>query len=235
MGEIVKYSCDGSIATITLDDGKVNALSLAMQAAINRALDSAEQDGAIIVLQGRPGKFSAGFDMATLTGGGQQAADMLMGGFDIAKRLLAYPRPVVVACSGHALAMGLFLVLCGDYCIGIDGKYKLCANEVAIGLTLPRTAIEICRNRLAPAHFFRATLTSEAYTPATAIAAGMLDEITTEGELLPRAMQKAQEFEALNAAAYAGSKEIIHGDLLAAMETAMTEDRKTFMSMFGLA
>lgn len=234
MSAPVSYALNDGVAKIGLDDGKANVLSLPMQAAINSAIDSAEKDNAIILLHGRPGKFSAGFDLATLTGGGEDAVAMLMGGFGIAKRLLGHPRPVVVACSGHALAMGLFLVLCADYSVGTAGDFKLCANEVAIGLTLPRTAIEICRNRLAPAHFARATLTSESYSPAQAIPAGMLDAVVGESQLLDTAMARAESFKALDAAAYKGSKAIIRKALLEKMDETMAQDRKSFKKMFNL-
>ena len=65
-------------------------------------------------------------------------------------RAAARPTPVVVACTGHAVAMGVFLLLSGDYRIGAAGAFDLRANEVAIGLPMPLTAVEISRQRLAP-------------------------------------------------------------------------------------
>ena len=91
---------------------------------------------------------------------------MLRAGFELAERMLSFPMPVVIACTGHAVAMGVFLVLSGDYRIGVAGRYKITANEVAIGLTLPRAAIEICRQRLTPAHFSRATVLAEVFPPS---------------------------------------------------------------------
>lgn len=235
MNDSVNYSLDQGVAQITLDDGKVNVLSLAMQQQINGAIDQAENDNAIILLTGRQGKFSGGFDLATLTAGGQDAVDMLMGGFSIARRLLGHPRPVVVACSGHALAMGLFLVLCADYSVGADGDFKLCANEVAIGLTLPQTAIAICRNRLAPAHFLRATLTSESYSPKQSVAAGMLDAVVAQEELLEAARARALSFAGLNDTAFTGTKKLLRRELFAEMEHAMAQDENTFRGMFNLS
>src|SRR5262245_27071908 len=118
MDPLVSYRLEQSIATITLDDGKVNALSPAMQSQINRALDQAVGDRATVVLTGRPGVWSAGFDLGVLRSGGPAALDMVRSGFALAERLLAFPQPVVIACSGHAVAMGLFLLLSGDYRIG---------------------------------------------------------------------------------------------------------------------
>ncbi len=153
MTDLLSYELNDSIATITLDDGRVNVLSPRMLSDINGALDRAEADDAIVVLAGRPGVFSAGFDLKILRAGGDEALAMLRAGFELAARVLSFPKPVVVACSGHAIAMGVFLLLSGDYRVGAAGPYKITANEVAIGLTMPRTAVEICRQRLALAHF----------------------------------------------------------------------------------
>ena len=170
MGSLVRYDFDGSVARITMDDGKVNVLSQEMLAEVNDALNRAEANAAIVALAGRAGVFSAGFDLKVLRAGGPSARTMLRAGFELAERILSFPMPVVIACTGHAVAMGVFLMLSGDYRIGVAGPYKITANEVAIGVTLPRAAIEICRQRLTPAHFNRATVLAEVFPPAGAVA-----------------------------------------------------------------
>ena len=150
MGDRVSYRCADSVAHITMDDGKVNVLSSPMQAELHDALNQAERDEAVVIITGRPGVFSGGFDLGVLRAGGEDALAMLRGGFELAERLLSFPSPVVIACSGHAVAMALFVVLSGDYRIGVTGDARFTANEVAIGLAMPRAAIEICRQRLTP-------------------------------------------------------------------------------------
>src|SRR5579863_5259475 len=115
MGGPVTYTRRGSVATIAMDDGKVNALSPAMLAELAAAFDQAATDNAVVVLAGRDGIFSAGFDLRVLTGGGPDAVPMLQAGFRLAERMLSFPAPVVIACTGHAIAMGVFLVLSADY------------------------------------------------------------------------------------------------------------------------
>ncbi|MGA9722911.1 MAG: crotonase/enoyl-CoA hydratase family protein [Candidatus Binatus sp.] len=166
------YQLKDSVATITMDDGKVNVMSVAMLSALNGALDKAVADRAIVVLTGRPGVFSAGFDLTTLTAGGPDAQKMLRMGFELGYRLLSFPTPVVVACTGHAIAMGVFLVLAADYRLGADGPFRIGANEVAIGLTMPHFGVEMCRQRLTPAHFNRAVIFSEMFSPTEAVTAG---------------------------------------------------------------
>src|SRR5262245_12803766 len=129
----VSYECRNSIATITMDDGKANALSNSMLEQINEAFDRAmAHDAGSVVLAGRPGRFSAGFHLPTLTAGGPDAERMLRGGFLLAERMLSFPRPIVVACTGHAIAMGAFLVCSADYRVGASGHFRIQANEVAI-------------------------------------------------------------------------------------------------------
>ena len=143
MGSAVTYALEESVAWITMDDGKVNALSSSMFEELNEALDRAEADHAVVVLCGRTGTFSAGFDLTVLREDGPGALAMLQSGFRLAERMLAFPTPIVVACPGHAIAMGAFLVLSADYRIGVSGPFRITANEVAIGLVMPRAAIEI--------------------------------------------------------------------------------------------
>ena len=204
--EPVSYAFDGMVATIALDDGKANALSPAMLASINGALDRAEADAAIAILAGRAGVFSGGFDLRLLGEGGDDAVAMLRGGFELAHRLLSFPRPVIVACTGHAVAMGSFLLLSADYRVGADGPFRIVANEVAIGLTMPHSALAILRWRLAPAYFDRAVMLSETFDPQSAVAAGFLDRVVDPSEVLATASEIATTAAARDAPAQAAPK-----------------------------
>lgn len=222
MNDLVTCDVRDGIATIRMDDGKVNALSPKMFAAINAALDEAEASRAIVVLTGREDRFSAGFDLAILRAGGDEALGMLRSGFELSLRLLSFPTPVVLACTGHAIAMGAFLLLSGDYRIGTAGPFKITANEVAIGLTLPLAATEICRHRLTPAHFDRVTLLAEPYAPDAAVAAGFLDRVVPAGDLRDTALGVATGLAAtLNMDAHAASKMRVRGRALEAIRAGL--------------
>jgi enoyl-CoA hydratase len=228
MSELVTYRKDGNVATIAMDDGKVNVLSRRMQAELNAALDRAVSDGTVVVLTGRAGIFSAGFDLKELMAGGAVTREVLIGGFRLSERLLTFPTPVVIACTGHAMAMGVFLVLSGDYRIGVDGPFKIVANEVAIGLTMPYAAIEICRQRLAPAHFHRAVITSELYTPERAVAAGFLDEVVAAGDLERAARDAATRLAGLKMEAHKATKLRTRAESLTALRRAIELDDAAF-------
>jgi enoyl-CoA hydratase len=225
---MVSYYCDDAIATITIDDGKVNALSVAVLAELNAALDQAERDDAVVILAGRDGVFSAGFDLPVLRGRGPDALAMLRAGFELAARLLAFPRPVVIACTGHAVAMGVFLLLCGDYRVGATGPYKITANEVAIGLTMPRAAVEICRQRLTPAHFNRAVVLAETFSPADAVTAGFLDRTAGASSVPEVARGVAAQLATLDRSAHEATKRRARAQALSAIRSAIDADMAAY-------
>jgi enoyl-CoA hydratase len=232
MTTAVTYALTDGVAIITMDDGKANAMSLAVQQGIHAALDQAEKDGAPVVLTGRAGILSAGFDLKTLAAGGQGAIEMLNGGIELAIRLLSFPNPVVIACPGHAIAMGVFVLLSADYRIGIKGNYRYTANEVAIGMTMPFSTIEILRQRVTPAALTRSVLLAEVFTPDNAVETGFLDLVVEEAELMPVAIAFAKSTSALNAGAHTASKKRLRADVLAAIRDGLAKDSVGWAKQF---
>ena len=224
MADPVTYALAGGVATITMDDGKANALSVAMLTALHGAFEQAEADGAVVVFAGRDGRFSGGFDLATLQGGGGDGITMLRLGFELAGRMLAFPKPVVVACTGHAVAMGSFLLVSADYRIGTAGPFKITANEVAIGLTMPYAAIELCRYRLNPMYLHRALALAEVFTPEGAVDAGFLDRVVPEGETVDAALEVARAYTAFDAKAHAATKSRLREELLPRLRAAIDDE-----------
>jgi enoyl-CoA hydratase len=225
MTALATYELDGPIATITMDDGKVNAFSIEMLEAVHAAFDRAEEDGAVVVLRGRDGYFSAGFDLKVFSGGDpDRVVEMLRLGATLAERVLAFARPVVIACSGHAIAAGTFITLAADVRIGVEGPYRLGLNEVQIGLTVPWFAIELARQRLTPAHFDRAVVTGATYTPVEAAEAGFLDRIVAPEELRAASLETAEYLAGLNAAAHAATKLRVRAGALTAIRAAIESE-----------
>lgn len=222
MGDLVTYSHKDSIAVITMDDGKVNALGPAMQQAINDALDQADADNVgAVVLAGNHRVFSGGFDLKILTSGqAQPAIDMLKGGMELSYRLLAYPKPVVIACTGHAIAMGSFLLASGDHRIAAPA-YKIQANEVAIGMVIPYAALEILKLRLTPSAYQQAAGLAKTFFGETAIAGGFLDEVVLPDMVLSRAEESAREFATLKQHAHAATKLRVRADALKAIRAGI--------------
>jgi enoyl-CoA hydratase len=210
----VHYSLDGRVATVRIDDGKRNALSPQVLDEIYAALDRAESDRAVLILTGRESVFSAGFDLNVMKRGGVNAIRMLRSGYALTARVMAYPYPVIAACNGHSFAMGVFLMLSADYVIGSRGDFRISANEVAIGLTMPRVAAAMLRHRLEPAAYQRAVTLSEQFDPGSALNAGFFDELVEPDDLVKRAEALAVQFETLDGRAHAASKRRIRRSLI---------------------
>ena len=233
MSTLVTYRNEDSIATITMDDGKRNALSSEMLAELNAAFDRAKEEQVPVILTGRPETLSAGFDLKVMMAGGRAAAEMVLAGFRLGERMLGFPTPVVVACNGNAIAMGAFLLLSADYRIATAGPYRIVANEVAIGITMPHFGVEICRQRLAPSHFQRAVIQSESYGPEEGVLAGWVDRVVPAAELEAAARTKVAELVKLNAAAHAATKLRARKPALQAVRHAIETDEAEFHTIFG--
>ena len=218
----VTYRQNDSIAVIRMDDGKVNALGPTMQQALNEAIDQADSDNVgALVIAGNERVFSGGFDLKILTSGEvQPAIDMLRGGFELAYRLLSYPKPVVMACTGHAIAMGAFLLSSGDHRVAAHA-YNIQANEVAIGMIIPYAALEIMKLRLTRSAYQQATGLAKTFFGETALAAGFVDEIVLPEMVLNRAEEAAQEFAGLHQHAHAATKLRARADALAAIRAGI--------------
>lgn len=212
MSDLTSYELADGVARITLDDGKVNALSEAMLDSIGEQLDRAESDEAVVVLTGRAETFSAGFDLRTAPEGWPA---MLVAGATIGRRLMSFPQPVVIACNGNAIAMGGFLLLCADHRIGVEGEYRIGLNEVAIGLTMPWFGVAIANHRLTRPYLDRCTITGELLGPGEAERAGFLDRVVEPAALSDAATEAASALAGIDRAAHAATKLRIRSDAIA--------------------
>lgn len=212
--DAVQYSLHDHVATIRIDDGKRNALPPPVLREIYRALDRAETDRASVILTGREDVFSAGFDLNVMKRGGVNAIRMLRLGYGLTARIMSYPYPVIAACNGHSLAMGLFMMLSADHVIGSRGEFKIAANEVAIGMTMPRVAAATLRHRLNPAAYQRAVALANYFDVESALNVGFFDELVDPGELEARARARADEFKTLDPRAHTVSKRRIRSKVV---------------------
>ncbi len=233
MTELVNYTLDDNIATITFQNGKVNAMSPAHMEAINAALDKAEEAGAVVMLVGQPGIFSAGFDLKVFQNDAKEGVEMVKMGSQLCRRLLSFPMPVVGVCTGHAIAQGCFLLMSCDYRIGVDGPFQLGLNEVQIGMTMHHVGIELPKARLTPAFFQRSVINAEMYDPATAVTAGFLDKVVAPEDLMAAALAEAKRLGGLNLPAHTATKLKARAPLLATLDQAIDTDYQDSMSALG--
>ena len=220
----------GGVRLLRLDHGKPNALSETVLDELSAALEAARKGTNALVLTGRPGMFSAGFDLGTLGAGPAAAASMVKAGGRMLMEIYDHPKPIVAACSGHAIAMGLFTVLACDYRVGARGGFKIGANETAIGMTLPDFAVELVRASVSKRHVDRALVQSETYDPEGAVDAGMLDEVVDPDTLEARALEVATRLGALPQPAYRNNKGLSHRALVERVRSGLEENIGRLMS-----
>jgi enoyl-CoA hydratase len=225
VNQLVTYKRSGRVAEITMDDGKVNAMSPAMLSALHLAFDRAESESVVVILTGRDKLFSAGFDLKILANGAaEDVYNMIKLGADLTVRLLSFPTPVVTACNGSAFPMGAFLMLSSDIRIGADGPFKIGLNEVAIGLTVPRFGMELARYRLTPAYFNRTVVTGEMFAPGEAAVAGFLDHVVPPDELRGAAEAAAIGLTKIDLPSHVATKARARAQALDALRVAIAEE-----------
>ena len=227
MSDLVQYSLNDGVATLTLANGKVNAVSPAVIEAFNAALDLAQAAEAVVIVTGQPGILSGGYDLKVMASGPQSAIDLVASGSLLARRMLAHPQPIIVACSGHAVAKGAFLLLSADYRIGVEGPFSIGLNEVKIGMTMHHVGIALARDRLTNPVFQRSVINAEMFNPQSALGAGFLDQVVPADQLMATADAVAQEFKKLNRKAHAQTKLKVRKDLLEALDAAIATDKLT--------
>ena len=213
--QLATLTTEGDVSIITLDDGKANVFSSAMSSTINQLLDEVPNDKGALLITGRQGLLSGGFDLKTMTGGeAKDIIEMTVNGFKLLARIYGFSRPVVVASSGHAIALGAFLLCCADYRVGAKGKYLVQANEHRNNMSIPIPILEISKSRISKRHWHRAILNAEAYPIDQSVEAGYLDEVVDEEDLMKRAMEVATDLATLGHPHYQMTKDLDQKDIL---------------------
>ena len=224
MTDLASYELNDQIAVITLDDGKANAFGPNMIGAVNAMLDRAASEAKVVLLTGRPGIFSGGFDLKVIRGGDAQAAHaMRLGGTRLMMRLYGLPQPLVIAAPGHAIALGAFCLLTADYRVGVDGAFNIGLNETAIGMSLPSFGLMLAKERLSKRYLARAAIGATLFGPGEAKDAGFLDEAVAAEDLRETALAAARRLAELDGAAYAAVKDGLRSEAIAAVLAGLDE------------
>jgi len=214
MDTLVQYTLTNNVATLTLDDGKANVFSVEMIAAINKALDRAEQEAGAVVIGGRPGMMSAGFDLRVIQSDPEATRVMVGSGGDLLVRMFLFPLPVVIASTGHAIGAGALLLLAADHRLSTDDDCKIVLNEVSAGLPLPGFGVELARARISNTSLTQAVFFSNIYDPRAAREVGFIDEVVTSEKLQAVAQQTAEELAQLDRGVFSTVKRSFRGEIV---------------------
>lgn len=207
----VHYKLEDGIAHLTMDDGKANALNVSMSKALSDNLDRANEEADVVIISGRPGLLCAGFDLKVINGSAEEREAMVNAGGHVLLKAYLHPQPIVIACTGHAIAAGALLTLTADYRVGALGDFRIGLNETSIGLSLPVFGLELTRDRLDNRHLTQATMNATLYEPGKAAEVGYLDEVVAPETLLARALEIAQGLQKLDANAFSQVKKGVRG------------------------
>lgn len=227
-GEPIRHTlhverAETNVAVIAIDDGKANALRPTLLSRLDQALVELASEGIAAVITGRPGWFSAGFDLAVLRSGGSDARDMVRSGISVLLRVLTHPRPVVTACSGHAIGMGAFLLVASDYRVGAAGGFRVGLPEVAGGIAIPQVFFGLCRPALTAAALNR-TLRGETVSPVQALADGYLDQLVEASRVVAVAVERASAMAANPAGGFQATKAALRAPVIEAVRQRMEVD-----------
>jgi enoyl-CoA hydratase len=231
--ELVQYEVRDRIAHVTIANGKANALSpdviAGLGEALSRAEDAGETEVGAVLITGAEGMFSGGFDLKVMRSGAETAGKLVTDGGELFSRMYGAQVPVVVACSGHAIAAGALLLLGADARVGVRGEFRIGLIETQLGMVLPRWAVELAQERLSKRHLQDATVGARVYDPDGAVDAGFLDSVVPSEALATAAEAEAQRWAAFPRAAYRGQVRMCRGERLGRLAEAVAADRgRTF-------
>jgi enoyl-CoA hydratase len=226
---MIEFEERGVVSILCLVGGKGNALNVELVAALLEALDRldrSESRAGIITSQGSI--FGAGVDLTALVAGGaeyvQRFVPLLKQAFE---RLATFPKPLVAAINGHAIAGGAIMMLACDQRLLARGAARVGLTEVRVGVLFPAWALEIARFSTPPQHLSTLILTGRTWPPEEALARGLVDELVEPQQLLERAHAVAEELAAVPAAAFTSTKLAVRLPMIEAArrQAALTDAR----------
>ncbi|MEM7097239.1 MAG: crotonase/enoyl-CoA hydratase family protein [Pseudomonadota bacterium] len=218
---MLDYKLVGKVGVIGLDDGKANAVGHNFVDAMNEGLDRAEAEASGVLITGRPGLFSAGFDLKEFENGPEATSALVNKGAHMLLRLFRHPQPVVVACAGHAVAAGAFTLLACDVRIGAEGDFKIGLNETAIGMSLPVFGIQLASARLSKRWQTQCVVQAQMLSPEEAQNAGFLDQVVAPDALIDTALSTATTLAELPTPAYAFNKRALREPYIKIIEDSL--------------
>ncbi len=217
----ITVDIQNDVAHLAVDDGKANALSFDLIAEFHAQLDDAEANAKAVLISGRDGRFCAGFDLSVMRDSPEKARDLVNAGGHLLLRLFENKLPIVIACTGHALAAGGLMLLSADTRIGAKGDFKIGLNETAIGMVLPVFGIELPKARLGKEHLTPAVIQGRMHSPDEASMAGFLDAVVPPETLIETSIKAAETLSQLPQAAYYGNKKLIRKAAIEAIRAGL--------------
>lgn len=221
---ITRTRDEDGVATLTIDDGKANALDLDVFAELDARLDDCADDAAVVVT-GRPGVFCAGLDTKALAAADDAGIAALLTAFGrTTLRLWLEPRPVVAAVTGHAIAGGTILAMACDHAVAAEGDFRWGLTETTIGFPMPGFVLAVARGTVRTDRLDDLVLSGALVPAEEAVAVGYADALVEPDAVVAAATARARELSALPPAAYAATKRRLRGRAAAAELEVLDDD-----------
>ena len=182
LGRMIERSSSGNVVTVRLAHGKVSALDLELADAIALTMNElATSDARAVILTGTGSSFSAGVDLFRVVEGGREYVHRFFPALArLVLELFAFPKPLVVAVNGHAIAGGCIFTLCGDYRIMAAGTSRIGIPELLVGVPFPASVLEVIRFALPPQHLQMLMYSGRTVEPEEALRLGLIDEVAAD-------------------------------------------------------
>jgi enoyl-CoA hydratase/carnithine racemase len=231
----IQIARDGGIATVTIKRGKVNALNEALVDELHDSFASLQQDTAIraIVLTGQGKFFSFGFDIPEFLSYPRDDFRRFLKKFtDLYTFIFQYPKPVVAAINGHAIAGGCMLANACDHRIMVSGKAKISLNELSFGSSVFAGSVEILRFLVGSGNAQKVLISASMYSAEEARAMGLLDDVVHGDELSGKAVEVAAYYAGKAPAAFASIKRMLRQQVVESYRDREDEANEAFLDIW---
>jgi enoyl-CoA hydratase len=211
-----------NVILLVIDDSKVNALSPMLVDEIHSALSGAVSERRPIVLAGRSGQFCAGYDLRVMSQSGEPARSLMLKGVGLFLEILRAPVPIVVACTGHALAAGALLLLSADLRIAQQGSFRIGLSEVSIGRPLSEIGVAMARERLDATRISSRVIFSEISGVDAALSDGFFDSVVDK-DVVGVAVAEADHLASLDLGVLSVTKGRLRRPLISTIEACLRD------------
>lgn len=215
--ETIQIIYKDNFAILQLDRGKSNPINHAMVKEIRAAIKSLETNENVhgVIIAGKERFFSAGLDLIELYSYNKEQFASFWSEFsDFVMDLTSFSKPLISAISGHSPAGGCVIAICCDYRVMVEGNYKIGLNEIPVGLLVPKGIMTLYSQWVGSKIAYQYLMEGKLFDGAHALSIGLVDELVSAEELLPKAELKLKQYMSFDQNAWRQTKKNLRSSLV---------------------